>query len=62
MSRGKYLSLEEAQKEGKIDRFAAEHPSTGDEDKFEAALRLMAGGKPEAEGPSSDEAESGDCA
>ena len=31
MSRGKYLSLEEARKLGKLDQFAKEHPAQADE-------------------------------
>jgi hypothetical protein len=42
MSTGKYLSLEEARKEKKLDRFCKEHPSDGDEEKFDRALDLMA--------------------
>lgn len=61
MSRGKYLSLEEAQKEGKLERFATEHPAATDSERFDALLAAMAGGKPEAEGPSSGEAESEGC-
>ena len=34
MATGKYLSLEEARKDGKIKRFCKEHPSKGDMDKF----------------------------
>lgn len=34
MSRGKYLSLEEARKSGKLDRFAKEHLSEGDRTMF----------------------------
>lgn len=30
MSRGKYLSLEEARRLGRLDQFAKEHPSIGD--------------------------------
>ncbi len=30
MSRGKYLSLEEARNAGKLDQFAKEHPSEAD--------------------------------
>lgn len=41
MSRGKFLSLEEARKEKKLDRFCKEHPSEGDEEKFDRALDLM---------------------
>lgn len=50
MSRGKYLSLEEARKEKKLDRFAKEHPSEGDEEEFDRLLGAMAApkdGKPE---------------
>lgn len=46
MSRGKYLSLEEARKKEKLDRFAKEHPSKGDEKKFDALLDAMAHGEP----------------
>lgn len=42
MARGKYLSLEEARKAGKLDRFAKEHPSEGDEAKFDRLFGLMA--------------------
>ena len=31
MARGKYLSLEEARKRGKLDQFAKEHSSKADE-------------------------------
>ena len=34
MSRGKYLSLEEARKASQIDQFGKEHPSEGDGDRF----------------------------
>lgn len=44
MSRGKHLSLEEARKKkGGLKRFADEHPSVGDADKFNALLNAMAG-------------------
>ena len=36
MARGKHLSLEEARKEGMLDRFAKEHPAEGDEALFAA--------------------------
>lgn len=42
MSIGKHTSLEEAQKENKLDRFAKEHPSTGDEDALDSILASMA--------------------
>jgi hypothetical protein len=46
MSRGKYLSLEEARKKGQIDRFCKEHPATGDEEFFDELLGKIAKGKP----------------
>lgn len=42
MSRGKHLSLEEARKAKKLDRFAKEHPSEGNERLFDALLGAMA--------------------
>ena len=42
MSRGKHLSLEEAQKQNRLKDFAKEHPSEGDKDKFNAILEAMA--------------------
>ncbi len=47
MSRGKYLSLEEARKKGQLDRFCKEHPATGDEKFFNDLLGAIAKGKPE---------------
>lgn len=51
MSRGKFLSLEEARKgETKgatIDRFCEEHPSTGDREKFDRLFERMAKAKKE---------------
>jgi hypothetical protein len=41
MSRGKYVSLEEARKTGKLDRFAKEHPSEGDRKRFDRLLEEM---------------------
>jgi len=41
MSRGKYLSLEEARKTGKLNRFAKEHPSEGDRERFDRLLDEM---------------------
>ena len=41
MARGKYLSLEEARKSGKLDRFCKEHPSEGDEELFDRLLDAM---------------------
>ena len=42
MSQGKYLSLEEARKEKRLERFAKDHPTTGSMKKFDALLRRMA--------------------
>jgi len=42
MSRGKYLSLEEARKEKKLERFAKEHPSEGDKKLFDNLFKNMA--------------------
>ena len=42
MSRGKYLNLEEARKMKRLDRFCKEHPSEGDERRFDAILEAMA--------------------
>ena len=42
MARGKYLSLEEARKQGRLDRFCKEHPSEGDEQVFDRLLDAMA--------------------
>jgi hypothetical protein len=41
MSRGKYLSLPEARKKKQFDRFAKEHPSTGDADQLESLIGKM---------------------
>ncbi|KKK74666.1 hypothetical protein LCGC14_2881490 [marine sediment metagenome] len=42
MATGKYLSLEEARKDGKIKRFCKEHSSKGDMDKFDLLFNAMA--------------------
>ena len=42
MARGKYLSLEEARKMKRLDRFAKEHPSEGDEKEFDGLFERMA--------------------
>lgn len=44
MSRGKYLSLEEARKLSKLDQFAKEHEAEGDEKAFDHALNAIAQG------------------
>lgn len=46
MSIGKHISLKEARKEKKLDRFFKEHPSTGDEDAFDGILNAMVRKKP----------------
>lgn len=46
MSHGKYLNLEEARKQNKLDRFAKEHPSEGDKTAFDELFKAMAKGKP----------------
>ena len=53
MARGKYLSLEEARRSGKIDQFCKEHPSEGDKGVLERALEAMALQKPPASGGTS---------
>ena len=55
MSRGKYLSLEEARKFGKLDRFAKEHPSEGDRTRFNRLLDEMSKTIEEAEETSTPE-------
>lgn len=42
MAIGKYLSLEKALKKGKLERFAKEHPSTGDKKQFDELFNRMA--------------------
>ena len=46
MARGKYLSLEEARKIGKLKQFCKEHPSTGDWEQFDRLFEAMAHGEP----------------
>ena len=46
MARGKYLSLEEARKQGLLKQFAKEHPSEGDAELFDRLFKAMAAGKP----------------
>ena len=46
MARGKYLSLEEARKDGTIKRFCKEHPSKGDKKGFDKLFEAMALNKP----------------
>ena len=42
MSEGKYLSLEEAHKAKKLDRFVKEHPTRGSKKEFDFLLLRMA--------------------
>jgi len=54
MSRGKYLSLEEARRKGKdiktnIGRFCKEHPSKGNEGTFDEIFNAMAKNLPSTE-------------
>lgn len=44
MSRGKYLSLEEARETGQLDRFCEEHPSEAERERFLALLEAMSQG------------------
>lgn len=44
MSRGKYLSLEEARRIGQLDRFCKEHPSEADRERFKRLLEAMSQG------------------
>jgi hypothetical protein len=44
MSRGKYLSLEEARNYSKLERFAKEHPSEADRSRFKRLLEAMSQG------------------
>ena len=46
MARGRYLSLEEARKSGKLDRFCKEHPSSGDWNTFNRLFDAVAHGEP----------------
>ncbi len=50
MARGKYLSLEEARRMKRLDRFCKEHPSEGDEELFDRLLDVMAKPKKTEEG------------
>ena len=52
MSRGKYLSLEEARQSGAYKQFAKEHPSQADRKRFLKLLTLMSQGALEGAGTS----------
>jgi hypothetical protein len=58
MARGKYLNLEEARREKKLQQFAKEHPSEGDEAAFDRLFNAMASGKPAVGNRTSDEGNS----
>lgn len=45
MSRGKFLSLEEARQSGEFKRFCEEHPSEADRKRFLALLKAMSQGR-----------------
>ena len=49
MSRGKFLSLEEARQSGDFKRFCKEHPSEAERERFLKLLTLMSQGALEAE-------------
>ena len=49
MSRGKYLSLEEARESGDFQRFCEEHPAEADRERFLKLLQLMSQGALEGE-------------
>ena len=57
MARGKYLSLEEARKIGKLSQFAKEHPGEGDVELWERLFLSMASIKTP---PKADQASSRD--
>lgn len=64
MSRGKYLSLEEARKKNKlgkdkIDRFCKEHSSKGNEHTFDGIFNAMAKNSPLTEETSGQEHDEG---
>lgn len=60
MSRGKYLSLEEARKrKGGLDRFVKEHPSVADRERFERLLDAMSRGPLKGEKTSKEDRAAG---
>jgi hypothetical protein len=59
VSRGRYLSLREARKKKRLERFTEEHPSQGDEKKLDAILDAMAK-KPESDDQTSPKGKSED--
>jgi len=49
MSRGKYVSLEEARNSGEFKRFCEQHPAKADRDRFLKLLTVMSQGVLEGE-------------
>ena len=60
MSTGKYISLEEARKNGQLDRFIQEHPSKADGHLFRQLLDAMTTKQP-AKSETSTPESSGSC-
>lgn len=50
MSTGKYISLEEARNDKKLDRFIKEHPSKADKKTFDTLLGAMTKPKKKVKG------------
>lgn len=59
MSRGKYLSLEEARESGDFKRFCEEHPAEADRERFLKLLQLMSQGALEGGETSSRDGDAG---
>jgi hypothetical protein len=59
MARGKYVSLEEARKDGTLNRFCKEHPLEAERERFLRLLEEMAKGSLEGEGTSAQGASEG---
>ena len=60
MSRGKYLSLEEARQSGQLDQFAKEHPLENKDGKFEKVIgHIVKGSQKDRQASAQDS--SGDC-
>lgn len=59
MSRGKYLSLEEARESGDFKRFCEEHPAEADRARFLKLLQLMSQGALEVEETSPRDGDAG---
>lgn len=59
MSRGKYLSLEEARESGDFKRFCDQHPSEADRERFLKLLQAMSQGALVGEETSARERDAG---